>query len=402
MVRRPEPSYTGLYLLFLFAFQFVLVPVMALDAPVWGDEGHYVNTIEQFGDRLSLELLRTYEEMSGPLPFVLYAAWGNLVGFNLTMLRIFSLLAALVTYILFYRVARTWGLSPERAVIALAILMLNPYMIGLSVFVYTDMLTILFVVFALQGFVTNKVRTMSVALALALLCRQYIVFVSIALIAYQVMQYVLEKDRSALPKIGYLIAAHLPLIALFFLWGGLNPDNDMQQLYARHAFVFHPSFVTTYIAALGAYLLPILVWRWRQVYAKRAVIISAVLCWLYWLFPIEAAEPAKHVGTDTVGLLHGWLVERLGGGIGPDIAFFVLFFVGIPIVIHAVAEMGVIAKRRVIVPQDLWPMLLLAFLIVMPWSYLVWEKYLMPLLPAVILMIIHLDLRKPLKKYLRD
>ena len=93
----------------LALLELVLAWGVGIDRPLRGDEPHFVKTIVQFGTRpLSLDLLAHYDEMSGPVPFVLYGAWGRLFGFEPQALRLFSILVAVVTYVLLF-----WFLQTE-------------------------------------------------------------------------------------------------------------------------------------------------------------------------------------------------------------------------------------------------------------------------------------------------
>jgi hypothetical protein len=57
-----------------------IVAVAALDRAPWGDEQHYLQTLQRFGQDMRLETLRTYPgELAPPLAFALYAWWGRLV-----------------------------------------------------------------------------------------------------------------------------------------------------------------------------------------------------------------------------------------------------------------------------------------------------------------------------------
>src|SRR5438132_14065253 len=76
---------------------------VGIDRPLRADEPHFVETIVQFGtSRPSLDLLTHYNEMSGPVPFVLYGAWGRMFGFEPFTLRLFSIVVAVATYVLLF------------------------------------------------------------------------------------------------------------------------------------------------------------------------------------------------------------------------------------------------------------------------------------------------------------
>ena len=70
---------------------------LAARTPPWGDEAHFLETIRLFGAGVSLELLRAYREMTAPLTYLVYAAWGHLAGFDTPRLRLLSPLVAAAT-----------------------------------------------------------------------------------------------------------------------------------------------------------------------------------------------------------------------------------------------------------------------------------------------------------------
>jgi len=81
--------------------------------------------------------------MSGPLTFAIYGAWGRLAGFGTAELRLLSPLIASATALVWFAFLRDRLRSCTVVGLALATLVLNPYFIGLSVFVFTDMLALL-------------------------------------------------------------------------------------------------------------------------------------------------------------------------------------------------------------------------------------------------------------------
>lgn len=53
----------------------------------WGDEEYLVDAVRYFDRGINLDALAHHCELSGPLPFVVYAAWGRVVGTSLPALR---------------------------------------------------------------------------------------------------------------------------------------------------------------------------------------------------------------------------------------------------------------------------------------------------------------------------
>src|SRR5437868_4207542 len=99
-------------------FEAIVAWGVGIDRPLRADEPHFVGTIIQFGTNpLSLDLLAHYNEMSGPVPFVLYGAWGRMFGFEPLTLRLFSIVVAVATYVLLF-----WFLQSESVSLRLSVL----------------------------------------------------------------------------------------------------------------------------------------------------------------------------------------------------------------------------------------------------------------------------------------
>ncbi len=87
---------TSLLLLiaFLLIYETTLYFTVACQQPVWHDEGHYIKTSIYLVENFNLQSLKQYNEMSTPLPFLIYGLWGKIVGYELERLRILSLIVA--------------------------------------------------------------------------------------------------------------------------------------------------------------------------------------------------------------------------------------------------------------------------------------------------------------------
>ena len=71
-----------------------LVTFVGLDRPVWADEVGYFATVRYFGDHFRFATLADYDQVTPPLAYFVYAAWGKVVGFDFSSLRILSLVLA--------------------------------------------------------------------------------------------------------------------------------------------------------------------------------------------------------------------------------------------------------------------------------------------------------------------
>jgi len=374
------------FVAFLLIFQFTVVLIADLERSFWGDESHYVETINYFGERFSLDRLRDYEEMSTPLPFILYALWGRLFGFDLYILRLLSLLIALVTYLLFHRLLFTATQKTWLSFWASVFLVVHPYMVGLSIFVYTDMPAMLCMITACLAVIRKKPFWLWLSLAGALLCRQYFVFFTLGVTIFYLIRWMALQNRRESVFFLTSVLSHVPVLLLFWLWQGFTPVNGMKLLYMDYAFTFHPSFLTLYISLLFIYMIPIVICRWRTFYKDRVLLFASfVLCWLYWLFPVAPAGPSRDVGLTTVGLFHR-AVKNLSDGIAVDqVIFFIGFCLGLPLLLMFIKSAYALIRYREWTLSLMLDIIIILFFIVMPFSYLCWEKYFIPVIPVLIL-----------------
>ena len=379
----PSTRWIGVASLVVFLF---IVAWAGIHRPAWGDESHFVETVGQFGRQFGISTLTHYEEMTTPLSFILYAGWGRLFSFDLPVLRLFSLLVAFLVYVFFYNVVESLAVHRYAPIALTSWLAVNPYMIGLSLFVFPDMLTILFVVLCMKAALQDRPILLALFNALGLLCRQYFVFVTIAAFCLYIVRYAKTCEASADRALGWLSASLIPCLVLFALWGDVAPDNELKSLYLDSGFNYQPGFATLYFALLFLYPLPFIVYRWRMFYTDRKVLAgSFVLSWLYWLFPVRAAEPALAGGVETVGLTHR-LLSGAFDQTGVDIIFFVLFFLSLPVFYTIVRDLWKRWKEGLETSIFLH-LMMVSFFIVMPFSYLCWEKYFLPVLPAVLIFV---------------
>ncbi len=378
-------NYRGslLYLiLFVLALETLVVVVGDLSRPTWGDESHFVRTVLEFHDRLDLDRLASYNELSGPLPFAAYAAWGHLVGVELWRLRLLSLLIALTTYLLFHRLLWEHFHNGVAALLTTVFLAVHPYMVGFSIFVFTDGLTIMFLVAGLLAYRRRIPWLLAIGVAGALLCRQYAVFLPIAAIMCLAHEFIRDRKPDSGRLLVAVLSGVLPFVALLLLWGGLSPVNRWREFYATEHLTFHPSYLVLYIALLALYAAPLLFVVWRPLYRDRRVLIGAfVLSWSYWLFPVKASAYAVDVNVHTVGLLHKALIRVIAAPWFAQTVFFVGFALGLPILYAVIRSAFRAARLNSVAPTLLYDLAILGFLALMPFSYLNWEKYFVPLLP---------------------
>ncbi|MFA6472222.1 MAG: hypothetical protein WCU00_09305, partial [Candidatus Latescibacterota bacterium] len=172
--------------LIILVAAFILVEGLAvwqadfLRCPAWGDERHFIETVRAFGADMGPERIRDYREVTPPLIYMVYALWGHVAGFDSQGLRVLSILFAFVVYVIFHRMLFTLFRNGATALYTTVFLMINPYMLGTSIFVFTDMMTMMFVMIFMWSVFEERPFVTLIAAACALLSRQYIVFMVMA------------------------------------------------------------------------------------------------------------------------------------------------------------------------------------------------------------------------------
>lgn len=379
---------TFVFITFFITVYILLLAKFGINHPCWHDECHFVETVRLFMAHPSLETLKYYDEMSTPLPFILYAAWGTVFGDSLACLRVLSLIIAFLTYVGFFYLFLVTLSKPRTALLLTIFIAMNPYMMGTSIFVYTDMLTMLFLaIFCLA--IRNRSPVWSlVAAAGGLLSRQYFIFMVIAAIGYSIWRLYLQNDRRDVRMIAAMIASLIPLAALFILWKGFCPVTAWRMVYLKEGTTFHPNSVVVYTIQLFIYMLPLVCYFWRNLYLnRRRLLTAAALCWIYWVFPVAVSAPGIAAGKFTVGYFHRLL--RIWPGVKLEHAvFFACFTLALPVALSIIGDTWQRLRSRETGFMVFLNLSFVAFFLIMPFSYLHWEKYFMPLLPIVAIQIV--------------
>ena len=381
------------FLIAFIIFESVVVMVGDLNREPWGDEHHFVQTVKQFGTNFSIDTLTHYNEMSGPLPFIIYSFWGRVFGFDLLILRLLSILIALASYLIFHRLIYLTIKNSSIALMGALFLMVHPYMVGFSIFVFTDGITILFILLALYGLFKKNMVVYCLAMMAALISRQFTIFFLIASVLYFILQGASANKKMLIASLLSLI----PYVRLVILWGGLSPDNAWRIMYLEDGLSFHVNYLVLYICLMFVYLLPFVTLKWMKIYCDKKIIFASVmLSFLYWFFPVE---PSKHDianNTYTVGLLNKLLVWLNQAVWFDQAVFYLCFLLGLPILITVVRLIWNNVKQKKIEIAMLLDLSLVSFLLIMPFSYLGWEKYFVPMVPLMVIRLLLLDRQKSL------
>ncbi len=353
--------------------------VIVRNRPPWGDEAHFLYAVRLFGEGISLEFLRTYPELSTPLTYMLYAAWGGIVGFETSALRLLSPLIASLTILTWLTFLTDVLRSRMVILVALATVVLNPYFLGLSVFVFTDMLALLGLALTALGVSRRHPWLAAAGLATATCTRQYLAFVAVALVGLAVSG---RRNLKPAPWLLAVAAGMLPLAGLVLLWGGhLAPDSWLRGVYMSGGLRFDPHAWSLYVSVPAVYLIPLVglvLWRrpWRSAHLVAAGAVGLVVL----AFPVEASIVQIRQDAFVVGFLHR-LIDTFADGAVESALFAAFAVVNVWALGLAFSWFLRAANDHRVIDADLFAWLGIgAFLVVMPFSYMPWEKYALPLL----------------------
>jgi len=358
------------------------------DHKVWVDEKHFYETIKLFTNHFSIETLRTYNEVIAPFAFIVYAIWGKIFGTSLATLRVLSLLISFVTFLRFFVLAKR-HLSPLYALLLTILLSLNPYMIGISFFCYTDMLTILFSIEIALAILSNSIFRLIIFSILSIYTRQYNITVLMAVGLY----YLLSKNENGKTNWFNALAMFIPLITflpLIILWKGVAPDSQMHSLLNGYTYHYQLIALPTYIYTIVIYSLPLsLLWLYKnyQFRLLELLIIIAICSILYALFPVTPAACSVHDGIYTVGLFHKVIDLVIKNAVViHGILYLSFLFAAITLF-----ELFKKYKNYLFYYQPnqihlFYLLNIITLLLVMPISYQIWEKYVLVILPYCLIL----------------
>ena len=375
----------------LFTLASLLVLAAAgLSQPAWGDEAHFVATIGLFARDISPRLIQDYPEVTPPLTFALYALWTKLAGSSLTSLRIFTLLIAFVTWNVLFRFLARVTDRPQAAWGLALLVTINPYFLGTSIFVFTDMPAILFTLLAAWMLWEERLARFSLCVAAAVLCRQYAVVLPLAVIVEALYTSVAQRTIRWRP----LLAAGsglLPLAALMIVWHGTAPTSGLRLWYVPNAAVFNLHAITSYLAFGTIYAIPVVAWvLLRSPWRRTDILISAVGVLWTLIVPVAASEATiQQTSYRTVGLVHRAIIGLLGDSTIAHVLLAACVAVGCLAGIRLLRSLHLPVRGETEPLRQWLPMLWPLFLLIMPFSYQVWEKYLLLILPFLLPALLH-------------
>ena len=253
-------------------------------------------------------------------------------------------------------------------------------MMSLSLLIYTDMPAIGFSVWACLAMLRRRSVQTAVALACAMLCRQFAIVYVVAFAAGLLFEWCWYRRKDTAGMLIACALSVLPLAGLCLLWGGLSPANVIGERYLSYPVAWHPASFVLYVAQLSLYLLPVVVLRWQAIFSRPQVLAWAVaFSALAIIFPVRVSEVAKLHNAKTVGFFATWLHEVFADPFMVNIVWLVLFIAGMAVLLTMLSK---VIRKAASEQNILFELIVLAFMMIMPLSYMRWEKYFMLILPA--------------------
>ena len=347
-----------------------LVIFLALDGlrfDVRRDEVHFWPTALQFSRSLlpSAELLRSYEELNTPLPFIVWGASEHLFGLGVVGARLlnFALSFGIVAFVTALAMR---GPVSRRGLVPAAGILVFPYFLFVGTHVYTDMLPTALVVLGVVLHLRGRYWWAALLFALAIAGRQYMLAFPAARVAYEL----LSSRRDGWRPVSAWVAPTLATATIggwYLFFGGFGPPGEIadQDIVTRDAATLLPRNSLYFLACVGLYfVVPALVLTpmrlaSRDLRSPAGVAAAGGLLLLFLLFPPVQNEnfPIATMGYFDRGLR--WL---------PDIARIGVFY------LFALLALAQLHAHR------LGFLLLLVNAALMAKAHIAWDKYVLALL----------------------
>ena len=237
-----------IYLTLIFTF--------LINAPLRADEKHIIETIKLFRETDLIHVIKDYPQVTPPLFYITLAIWTKLLGFNIITQRLFIILIAFISFQLIFYLLQYSLKRVLMSVMLSLLILINPYFIGLSIFIYTDMLMILFILLAILFIMKNRLWLFCIFSALAILVRHYAVILPMSVFVYAFIRKFIFRENIKKLLITSSISV-MPLFILFFVWRGFASQSGIQRWMIENETFYNLSYINSYLTFSFIYLLPL-------------------------------------------------------------------------------------------------------------------------------------------------
>jgi hypothetical protein len=364
-----------------------LTGIFAINLPIRGDEGHIVETIRFFAKNFNIDTIKNYPEVTPRFFYIIYAIWANIFGGSLESLRLFNLIIAFTAWQFLFYLIKFFIKNKIHVFLLSLFIVINPYFFGASIFVFTDIITIMFSLAAVIFFIKDRLLYYIIFCILALLCRQYAVIIPLAVIIYSSLNFAKNKRTNKTFIVGSFITL-VPLIILFTIWKNIAPAYGVEKWIVPNSSIYNLDYINTYLTFSVIYILPLAIFFFKKVeFNYNSLIIAFLFAALLSFFPIKASlATLRFTDYRTVGIVHQIFAGFFGlENIGLKIILWLLLFAGCYINTELLKRVYVLIKLKSSDKEIIFTLLWFLFLLIMPFSYQVWEKYLTLVLPFLVI-----------------
>lgn len=285
------------YIIYLFIFNFLTFPVKE-------DEPHFWRTALTFSHSLipTLEQMSDYNDLNTPLPFIVFGQLEFLTGNGIILGRYLNLLLSFGMLCFIIRSAKN---NTKYAIFLILPLLVNPYLILTSTYLYTDILAIFFVFTGLLFYLKKNFFLSAFLFFLGISSRQYMLAFPLALLVFSIL-LTIQKQKTLhffdlinsffnTKAIYAMFFASVSIVIWFFLFGGFGPKTALaRQTVLTTGNFFFVRNTLFFLSSVGIYfVLPEFILFNKKVWAhispllkKRSLYFSLIaLIFLFILFP---------------------------------------------------------------------------------------------------------------------
>lgn len=343
---------------------FFLFKQLKFSPYVDADEKHFWPTSLLFSRSPipSLELLRNYAEVNTPLPFIIFGYLEYLFHGGVFVGR---LLNFVLSFLMICMVGMPTRKRDKTPVLAACGLLLFPYYLRTSIYLYTDIIAAFFVFIGFWLYTRSYHVLSSISFTLAIASRQFMLAFPVALAIYEL---------ASCWRVGYRISGRwlAPLVAAstilgwIWLFSSPVPQTGMVERHVSTHQVssIFPEYSLYFLSCIGLYfVIPEFILFRRStnlwnLFTRKNVFIAVGMLWLFIIFsPLH-----------TTGLLAPGLLNRTAKFFLNDFLQVALFYV--------LALLACVRFSRI----NLAFWLLLSNCGIMIKAPMIWDKYALPLL----------------------
>ena len=342
-----------------------------LSFPIRKDETHFWPTSLKFSKDWvpTIDLLKNYGELSTPLSFIIFGTIEHLFHGGIFAGRLLNLILSLgmLTFIIFLSDGKN-----RKYMFSIIGVLIYPYFIACSTHLYTDIIAAFFVLVGFIFYLRHLNLMSCLFFILAIASRQYMLAFPLGILVFETLNLIKAEDATLIKPIAirllYQFVACLSIMVWVLFWGSFGPALEVarQSVTTVSLFKLFPDHSLYFLSCLGFYfVIPEFVLLKRNasiinLVHKRAILVSISLFILFLIFP-----PYQNVNNDIATMGYMDKLFRMFAG---DLFRITLFYI-----------LALIACLRFLTINLETLFVLLNVLIILK-SYVIWDKYLLPLI----------------------